>query len=106
MDHAHADTAPHASPTSGGAFGQASSAETFAESLHDFLIRVDASGARQMLLDNEIEDVATLRMASKDDLTRLGIGLKIGTALKIVTKLAGACSSPSPCPTCFQSLTR
>jgi hypothetical protein len=104
MDHAHADTAPHASPTSGGAFGQASSAETFAESLHDFLIRVDASGARQMLLENEIEDVATLRMASEDDLTR--IGLTIGTALKIVTALAGACSSPSPCPTCFQSLTR
>ena len=101
MDHAHADTAPHASPTSGGAFGQASSAETFAEPLHDFLIRVDASGARQMLLENEIEDVATLRMASKEELT--AIGLKIGTVLKIVNAFAGACSSPCHCSTCLQS---
>ena len=95
------DTAPPTSATAGVAFGPASSAETFAESLLEFLIRVDASGARQMLLDNDIEDVATLRMASKEELT--AIGLKIGTVLKIVNAFAGACSSPCHCSTCLQS---
>ena len=105
MDHAHADTAPHASPTSGGAFGQASSAETLAESLHDFLIRVGASeGSEQILVNNGFNDVDTLGLATATDL--MDIGVNMGTALKIVKALAGACSSPFPCPTCFQSLAR